>query len=268
MSAPPESLGILTLNIGSPSAKRAERQLEWLSDRGEDVFVLTETRPTAGSDLIGTRLANAGWQVYQKRPAGSERGVLVASRIPSRPARWSGVDYLEARAEAIDLGSAHFDIIGVYVPSRDDTPLSVARKQRFAVELQAALRARAPRRAVLLGDLNVLEPDHHPHHKVFRDWEYGLYSGLIAKGWIDAYRLMRTGSIEHSWVSPDDRGFRFDHVFVTGDLRESVRSCTMLHETREQGLTDHSALTISLACERLARLEVDESVSGTPMVLF
>ena len=41
-------LSMLTLNIGSPSAERAHRQLAWLATRHEDVFVLTETRASDG----------------------------------------------------------------------------------------------------------------------------------------------------------------------------------------------------------------------------
>ena len=268
MNHRPDELGLLTLNIGSPSAKRAERQLAWLAAREEDIFVLTEMCPTTGSEIIASRLANAGWQVHHSVPPEGERGVLIAARVPTSQARWNGVPYLASRAEGLTIPNVELDIFGVYVPSRDETPTKVARKERFATELRGALHARGTRRAVLLGDLNVLEPDHHPRYHVFRDWEYELYTTLAASGWVDAYRLMRRGPIEHSWVGPDERGFRFDHVFVTGDLRDTVRSCTMVHETREQRLTDHSAMTLSLRCAPVDRLTVDESLSDEPMALF
>ncbi len=46
------SLSVLTLNIANPSVERAQRQLEWLATRDEDVFVLTETKASDGCRLL------------------------------------------------------------------------------------------------------------------------------------------------------------------------------------------------------------------------
>ncbi len=47
------SLSLITVNIGAPSIERARRQLEWLAERPEDIFVLTETKATPGSQASG-----------------------------------------------------------------------------------------------------------------------------------------------------------------------------------------------------------------------
>ncbi len=260
-----DRLGVLTLNIGSPSAQRAERQLEWLAAREEDVIVLTETCATAGTRLLGDRLAAAGWDVVGPALDDGERGVLVASRLAGGRFDDAVLAYLPSRA--VSVRGAGVDVLGVYVPSRDESRVKIARKERFVRELGAAVRRWAARPAVLIGDLNVLEPDHRPRYAFFRDWEYGLYADLIADGWVDAYRRERTGPIEHSWVGPDDDGFRFDHAFVSAPLAGALRSCAMLHETRELGLTDHSALTVSVACGAVERLQIG-SLSAEPLALF
>lgn len=263
-------LGLLTLNIGSPSVKRAERQLDWLAGRDEDVFVLTETRGTAGTQLIAERLTRAGWKVLCPALPDGERGVLVACRVRAQAASEAVVSYLPGRVGAVTITGAGVNVVGVYVPSRDESEAKVARKARFVTELSAGLQERAGCPTVLLGDLNVLEPDHRPRYPFFRDWEYALYTELVGRGWIDAYRLHRDSPIEHSWVGPDDDGFRFDHVFVTKPLEHAVRSCAMLHETRHEGLTDHSALTLTLtlACASVVRLDVQSSLSVEPLALF
>ncbi len=46
------TLRVLTLNVASPSTARAERQLAWLSERPEQVLVLTELSSGAGSRLL------------------------------------------------------------------------------------------------------------------------------------------------------------------------------------------------------------------------
>jgi exonuclease III len=164
---------------------------------------------------------------------------------------------------------ADLDIIGLYVPSRDESTDKLERKRRFCAAISAFLADRPRRDAVVVGDLNVLEPIHRPHYAFFRDWEYRLYDEFVVRGFVDAYRLLHDGRTEHSWVSLDNEGFRFDHAFVTHSLAERVARCEYLHETREQGLTDHSALVLELiGFGEPEELEVSDSFAGGPPALF
>ena len=84
-------LGVLTLNVANPSAARAERQLAWLSERSEQVLVLTETSPGAGSRLLLDRLAAAGtWRPFQRTRRGSPtftETTRMTSSSRTRPSR-------------------------------------------------------------------------------------------------------------------------------------------------------------------------------------
>lgn len=263
-----ETLKILAVNIGNPSRQRAELQLDWLAQRPEDVIVLTETCASQGSDLLADRIAGAGWDVRFPRPPQGERGVLIASRARLDPREKDLLDYLPARAETATIAGGVAEIIGVYVPSRDASASKIGRKRMFIAALARGIRDRDVERGVLIGDLNVLEPDHRPHYPWFQDWEYDLYSDLIAMGWVDAYRLVQPSAMEHSWVGHDDDGYRYDHIFVTADLAHRVAQCSYLHETRELKLTDHSAMIVEIEVSGVERLEVDPSLSGEPPALF
>src|SRR5258707_341038 len=48
----PPGLSLLTFNIGNPSPERAQRQLAWLASRDEQVLILTETKASAGCQLL------------------------------------------------------------------------------------------------------------------------------------------------------------------------------------------------------------------------
>jgi exodeoxyribonuclease-3 len=261
-------LGILTMNIGNPSVNRAERQLKWLATRPEQLLVLTETCDSAGSGLIAQRFVSAGWDVRFLRPGASERGVLIAARVMLDARRGDLTPYLPARAELTTLAGGTVDIVGLYVPSRDGTAAKIERKQRFIAAVTRALAARDRRPAVLVGDLNVLEPTHRPRRHEFLDWEYAFYEGLRAAGWEDAYRLVHPERMEYSWVGPDEDGYRFDHVFVTRELSDSMEACGYLHETRELGLTDHSAMSILLSGVTAEPLDVDASLTREHRALF
>jgi hypothetical protein len=58
---------------------------------------------------------------------------------------------------------------------------------------------------VIAGDLNVVEPDHVPFHRVFGQWEYDFYQSFAKSGLTDAFRHLNPRRVEHSWVRPQAR---------------------------------------------------------------
>lgn len=262
------TLSLLTLNIASPSVERAERLLEWLSGRPDDILVLTETSPGPGTALTAQRLRHAGWELRFPAPGSGERGVMVAARVALAPRGADVIEYLPARAERVTLALEQLDVIGVYVPSRDGTAVKTERKQAFVRALAPALEGGKRRAAVLIGDFNIVEPDHRPRRSEFAAWEYDFYRGLLATGWHDAYRLIRPEGMEYSWVGHHDDGYRFDHVFVTETLADDVEACGYLHEPRELGLSDHSAMALQLSAVGVRELDVDDSLTAEHGALF
>ena len=86
-------------------------------------------------------------------------------------------------------------VLGAYAPTRDATAERTERKRRWLSEFSTALGASGLTdsgvETVLLGDLNVIEPDHEPSYTTFRWFEYDFYRGLTDKhGLVDAYRHM------------------------------------------------------------------------------
>jgi exodeoxyribonuclease III len=261
------TLGVLTLNVASPSVARAERQLAWLAERKEQVLVLTELSSGAGSHLLIDRFAAAGWEVRGGGLEGLDRGVAIASRLRLAPRAGDILSFLPSRAESVALG--HLDVVGVYVPSRDDSLEKVERKRNFCTALSTFLTERAPRAAIVIGDLNILEPTHRPRYGIFHDWEYRFYEDFRMHGFVDAYRLKHPEEVEYSWVDYRDRGYRFDHVFVSEPLAELVQRCAYVHDTRETDLSDHSALLVELDWPgALEVLDVHESLTNDPLSLF
>ncbi len=268
MNDHPDTLKILTMNVGNPSLQRAEKQLEWLAQRFDDILVLTEMNTSRGCDLLADRLAGVGWDVRFLRPPEGERGVLIASRVRLDPRGEDLVDYLPARAEMATVAGGLAEIIGVYVPSRDGSLPKTERKRMFLDSLSRAIGDSATPSGVVIGDLNVLEPEHRPHYPWFQAWEYDFYNDLLAAGWIDAYRLLQPSAMEHSWVGHEGDGYRYDHAFVSAELAQRVASCVYLHETRELKLTDHSAMALELNITGAEHLEVNPFLSSEQPALF
>lgn len=258
-------LSLLTLNLGAPSLDRAQRQLAWLATRPEDVFVLTETKATPGTRHLADTFTAAGYTVTMLEHSDGELGVMIASKLATRSDPLTDhLDYLPARATGIVIDTDHgpLRVLGAYVPSRDATLDKTERKKRWITGFLAALDAtRNDQPIILLGDLNVLEPDHQPPHRgQFAPFEYDFYRALTHRcGLIDLYRHHHPDRIDHSWARRPELGYRYDHAHATPTLATTLTTCDYLHETRTHQpdgtrLTDHSGLTLTLTLTPTTRL--------------
>ena len=267
-------LSLLTFNIGNPSEERARRQLGWLAGRDEQVLVLTETKASSGCQFLAGAFAVAGYHVTFPVPEPGEYGVMIASRVRAEPdAFGDSIGYLPARAAASTLPTTGgpVQVIGAYVPSRDAGFEKTERKQKWLAACSAALATRdraVP--TVFLGDLNILEPGHRPHYSCFAPFEYDFYRALSADhGCVDAFRQLHPDAVEHSWVGRTSDRYRYDHAFCSAALAPSIVSCGYVHQPRKDRLSDHSALTVSLALRPSPALLVSDPVAAvTPATWF
>ncbi|HMC05343.1 MAG TPA: endonuclease/exonuclease/phosphatase, partial [Actinomycetota bacterium] len=125
-------------------------------------------------------------------------------------------------------------------------------------------------RTILMGDLNILEPDHQPHYPFFAPFEYGFYRCLLEEfEMVDAFRHVNPTRAEHSWVGRTGDGYRYDHIFCSRSLIDVLRTCEYIAEPRLARLSDHSALTVCLNLDSTAnRRTSDASSSLQPLSLF
>lgn len=265
-------LRLLTLNIANPSTERAQRQLEWLAARDEDVFVLTETKASDGCRLLADAFNAAGYAVIDSQPPPGEYGTLIASRVTAHPDGWNQrLGYLPARAATATIPTAAGDLqlIGLYVPSRDASVEKTDRKCRWLESCAAALATTGDNPTLLLGDLNILEPDHQPHYKTFVPFEYDFYRTLTNKhGLVDAFRHLHPNAREYSWVGRTGDGYRYDHAFCSTHLAPILTRCEYIHEPRTTQLSDHSGLVMHLTVAASPLITSDPSTMTSPPTLF
>lgn len=267
------TLDVITFNLNNPGRERAARQLAYLAARPEPVLVLTETASSAGCDLLAGAFKKAGYEVVFPLPERGERGVMVVSRLAIQPGP-AAVSYLPHRAVSVTVATDEgpLDVIGLYVPSRDATEVKKARKRTFLEACYTGLPAGAGRQAVVIGDFNVLEPEHIPRYRFFQPFEYGFYDWFGQVGYRDAFRALHREAAEYSWVGRTGDGYRYDHAHVSEDLVTAVHGCSYVHEVRAgtSRLTDHSALSLSLTLrpEQVLRVTDPVRVTGTLPALF
>ncbi|MCY0961932.1 endonuclease/exonuclease/phosphatase family protein [Streptomyces sp. H27-H5] len=257
------TLDVLTFNLNNPGRERAGRQLAYLAARPEQVLVLTETADSAGCSLLEDRFRSAGYSVTFPRPEGRERGVMIVSRLETRPLE-TGVGVLPYRAAGVtvDTEDGPLDVIGLYVPSRNASDEKIERKRSFLQDCRDNLLDGRTANRVVLGDFNVLEPGHVPAYRFFAPFEYEFYEWLGTACYVDAFRHLHPELLDYSWVGRTGDGYRYDHAHVSRRIVGRLRGCSYVHEPRtmEDRLTDHSALTVQLAISAAAPLVVADPV--------
>ncbi len=256
-------LKLMTLNIGNPSIERVRRQIEWIEGRTENIFVLTETKVSEGCSFLEQHFSGLGntlfdfdkepeFNIYFPKSLTGDLGVMILSRYPivevkncfENESRF----YSRFLDVIIDYHGQKIGIIGLYVPSRDASEEKTARKKQFAIEFLQYIKAQNHYGCpyIVCGDLNILEKDHIPHYSSFKEWEYVFYDRFDHFGFVDAFRLLHPNDNEYSWVGRTNDGYRYDHCFVTKDIKNKVLKCSYVHETRKIPITDHSAMILEL----------------------
>jgi exodeoxyribonuclease-3 len=252
---------IMTLNIGNPSLERARKQISWIENREEDVFILTETKNSDGCNYIEEYFSGYGldlftidsekkYYVYFPKSKTGDLGVMIISKIPFEDTYTvftsDNVFYTRFAGCILKHKEFCFRLIGLYVPSRDRSDEKIARKKKFCIETANYIKSEKDMPCIICGDLNILNRSHIPHYSTFFDWEYNFYDFFYKEGYTDAFIHCYPYENEYSWVGRTNDGYRYDYCFVSDDVSKNIIDCQYLHTTRRINITDHSAVTLTI----------------------
>lgn len=267
-------LRILTWNINSVRL-RLDLLLRLIDETEPDVICLQETK--AVNDVFPMKpLAARGYVHSVIAGMKSYNGGAILSRLPLSDGGvkdWCGRSDCRHVFATVAAGSAAgVDVHCLYVPAGGDVPDpevndKFAHKLRFLDEMTAwwPAAAKAGRPAVLAGDLNIapLEHDVWSHsqlldvvsHTPVEVAKLAALQGTL--GWIDAARTFVPAEEKlYSWWSyraadwrASGRGRRLDHIWITPDLGDALKACTILGGVRgwEPKPSDHAPVIAELA---------------------
>ncbi|REF00735.1 endonuclease/exonuclease/phosphatase family protein [Thermomonospora umbrina] len=271
---PSSGLSVLTVNIGAAARPRADRLLQWLTGRDDDVVLLTETSAGPGTAHLLDRFARAGYTVVNT-PDDADRGAALISRVPVLDDRLPSLDKVSVpgRVAAAVLDTRpRLYVIGVYVPSRNRSTAKTDRKQRFTATVLDALTALPDEHRdglLLSGDHNVIARTHHPPLPGFLPFEYDFLDRLGAFGLVDVHDHHHPHAPHpHSWIGRTGDRYRYDYLHLARPLTGRITDCSYLHDTREQRLTDHAAVTATLRLDHTPRLPVTPITEADDNALF
>ncbi|WP_157465550.1 endonuclease/exonuclease/phosphatase family protein [Cellulomonas sp. Leaf395] len=184
---------------------------------------------------------------------------LIASRWPLRRLAQLRLEFPERYLAAqVDRDRFPFELHDVHLPPGASRGLV---KVEMFEAIHSLLATFCERPRILCGDLNTPRAERedgtvefwgasHPAHRERWDAaERSVMLGLAEHDLPDVYRALNGYSAaEASWVAlrrGRQWGRRYDHIFASSAL--TATACRYLHDWREQGLSDHSAIEADLA---------------------
>jgi len=240
---------IIAWNIQNSSKDRANKQFRWIHDMNPDIIVLTEVTFSAGFALIKAELEMQDYDViYQKSDS---YFTVIAIRNYKYYQEVLDISRLSERVNYIKLETpiGNIALIGVYAPTCSRDHEKILQKRKFHHELYNEVidkiwRISSDTKIIVLGDFNILEPNHNPKYEGFSNY-YKSYEQFIRKPFKDLYRYYKSETMEYSWFG---QGMyqRLDHIFATENILPYVNKVEYLHEPRRNKFSDHSALQIEL----------------------
>lgn len=235
----------LNWNIRNPSLQRATKQVKWIERGNFDIIILTETKFSQGCVHIRDRLKSLGYKVIFLKPENKDYGVILAVRNLKEILKKS-IKFLPYRTSSTVCNFYGNDILitGVYIPVWRNEE-----KKKFLDEFEKLIGNEDLKKRfdnwIIIGDLNILEPDHIPQYSQYKTWEY-FYNRIGEYGFVDAFRLFHPNEKEYSWFGREGNGYRFDHIFVSKNILPLIKNCFYIHGPRLEKLSDHSAMYLEI----------------------
>ena len=244
------SLSLATWNINSVRL-REPIVLQLLQDEAPDVLCLQECKSPV--ELIPTKgFAELGYTHMVARGQKGYNGVAILSKLPLQDA--GGLDLANlghARHVAATLPNG-VTIHNHYVPAGGDVPdreknEKFGQKLDYLTELRDIFNVQKPKRAILVGDLNIAprEDDVWDHKKLLKIVSHTpievehFNNVMVAGDWVDVTRQDIPEGLLYSWWSyrakdwdEADKGRRLDHIWATSDISASAHSSRVMRVVR------------------------------------
>ena len=222
-----------------------------LEEEGPDVLCLQECKSPV--EKIPTEaFAELGYRYMVARGQKGYNGVAILSKLPMEDAGshdWAGLGHARHVIGRLENG---VEIHNHYIPAGGDVPdrevnEKFGQKLDYLTELRNAFRSNAPKKAILVGDLNIAprEDDVWDHKKLLKVVSHTpievehFEETREAGNWVDVTRADIPEGRLYSWWSyrakdwdAADKGRRLDHIWATPDISGSAHGSRILREAR------------------------------------
>lgn len=225
---------ILSWNIRQGGGSRFAKIVKSVEKLAPEVVAFSEFRNNKVGIQLRTALLRMGYRYQVVSHAKNDvNSAILASKYPCSTSIFPKCDP-EYDHNIVCGRLPAFDIYSVYFPHK--------KKHRlfdFLIEDELSERP-----AIIVGDFNTGKNGIDQVGNSF--WYTDELVALEKLGYVDAFRLIQGDIKEYSWLSHQKNGYRYDHTYISESLSPFVADCKYLHEWREEGLSDHSPMLLTL----------------------
>lgn len=251
---------ILTANVNGIRSAAAKGFFTWLVRQRVDVACLQEIR--ADESRLADRALRPPSLHAAFHPAerkGYSGTAVYSTLAPRALVHGTGIDWIDREGRWLEAWFGNLVVVSAYLPSGG----TGGARQDFKDAVLDALGPRLdalrdqPLPVVVCGDLNIAHTD-----RDVRNWrrnrgnpgclprERAWLDGLVANGWMDAFRALPQADHEYTWWSQrggaraKNVGWRIDYQLAGRELEGRVlRTRTF----RDRVFSDHAPVTIDYA---------------------
>ena len=256
---------IATWNINGIKA-RIDNVEKWLEQAQPDVACLQEIK-SVSENFPSERFESLGYNVAVHGQK-SFNGVAILSKLPfDEVTPWLPGDDTDEQARYLEAVISTADgavrVAAIYLPNgnpveSDKYPYKLAWMARLEDHARTLLDYEEP--LVLAGDYNVIPTDEDVHDPgawtgdaLFRPETHAAFRSINHLGLTDAFRACHGESHRYTFWDyqagawPKDNGIRIDHLLLSAQAADTLKSCTIDRFTRGwEKPSDHVPIWIEL----------------------
>lgn len=226
---------VLSWNIRQGGGTRSLSIIRAIQEIKAQVCILSEFRNNESGLQLRTLLLRAGYrhQFVTASPA-DDNSVLIASLIPCQNEIHPDSDP-EFSGNILSVHFEVFSVMGVYLPHK---------KKHILFDFILRRVGTSPLPYIIAGDFNT--GYNHVDQAGDSFWYTDKLDLLQKAGYSDAFRKLYPEVKEYSWYSHQGNGYRYDHTWTHNSLIPLITQCRYLHNLREEGISDHSPMILTL----------------------
>ena len=255
---------LITWNVNGLRAVARKGLLSWLEAEKPDILCMQETKAHRGQ--LAPELATPdGYEAHfhsAKKKGYSGVSTWVRNDSPAtvkaEPVAGLGIERFDEEGRVLITEFEPFTLINCYFPNSQRTLNRLDYKLDFYdTFLHYCNRLRREgKRLIITGDYNIAHkeidlarPKENRRNSGFLPEERDRLDQFVAHGYVDAFRLFHEGSGHYTWWSylfnarTANVGWRIDYFFVSDDLVDEVKDCTILNEVAG---SDHCPVSLEL----------------------
>lgn len=233
--------------------------IDWLKAANPDVLCVQETKATQ-EQVDCEQFVNLGYKHYwySAEKKGYSGVAIFSKKEPNNVVYGMAHDVYDREGRVIEAQFDDVNVINAYFPSGTSGSVRQEIKMAFLADFKAHIESKLKKNEnlIICGDYNISHRAIDLHNPTankktpgFLPEERAWFDDFLNLGLVDSFRYFNHEPHQYSWWSyranarERNKGWRLDYIIVTNQLKNSLKSATILNRAYH---SDHCPISLSL----------------------